>query len=564
MLFHPQSRAELLIAMGRIILSAFFLLAVLLDPPDPHHYASFTYWLLSGYLGYSLLLGATVWHFDFSRHRQRLLSHAIDLMVFAVIMFLTEGSNSPFFVYLIFLLVCATLRWQWRGTLLTAIASISIMTALALLPANQHNGSSFELNRFLIRIIYLAVIATMLGYLGKHEQSMRTMFYKLAEWPRAVPAEIDNMTEEILAYAAGILKAPRLVLIWEEEVEPWLYTACWSRDGVSHTREHPQVFGNIIARELAGSSFLCQDIRTPATTMVHAADGGIRRWNGSPLDDKLSEHFGISAILSARISGDSVSGYMLALDKPMMTQDDLMLGEIIAHEVEARLEHYQLLVRIRQTAAAEERIRLARDLHDGVLQSLTGASLQLETVQMLLESGNIAARQRIQEIQKLLSGEQKDLRSHINELRPYAARSMQEEFRLRDRLSELAERIRQQWDHSVAITLPPAIPQLSRSMAREVYFVIHEAMFNAARHADATAIQAELCFTDNMAIIKVDDNGHGFTFHGSYDQAQLSEMKRGPVTLRERIAALHGTLAIDSATSGATLRITLPLTDFGG
>lgn len=561
---YPQNRAELLIATGRMILSAFFLLAIWLDPPEPHRYASLTYGLLSGYLVYSFLLGAAICRLDFIRNRQRLFSHAVDLMVFSVVMFLTEGPTSPFFVYFIFLLACATLRWQWRGTFVTAIISLAIVVILAFFPANLLHNQNFELNRFIIRVIYLAVVATLLGYMGKHEQSMRTMFARLAAWPHTPPTELQTLTRDILGYAADTLNAPRMLLLWEEEEEPWINMASWSRDGFQYSREHPDAFGTLVAGQLAGMSFLCQDTKNPQATVVHDPDSGMRTWVGAPLDPELQKRFSISAVLASRLDSENLSGYLLMLDKAMMTNDDLILCGIVAHEVESRLDHYYLLKQLQQAAASGERVRLARDLHDGVLQSLTGATLQLETVQRLIESDPEAARLRIKELQQQLSNEQMDLRTQIRELRPFIHESSTEDFSLAARLAELTERIRRQWGLTVEMPLPPRTPDISRSMAREVYFVIHEALINAVRHSGATFLKAELGFTENLAHITIRDDGNGFSFHGRYDLDQLSAMKRGPVTLRERIAALQGTLIIDSKETGASLEISLPLTGFGG
>lgn len=80
------------------------------------------------------------------------------------------------------------------------------------------------------------------------------------------------------------------------------------------------------------------------------------------------------------LRGDGFEGRLFALDQPHMTSDDLILGEIVGHHASASLEHCYLLQRVRHAAAGEERLRLARDLRDGLLQSLTGAALQLQTV----------------------------------------------------------------------------------------------------------------------------------------------------------------------------------------
>ena len=174
------------------------------------------------------------------------------------------------------------------------------------------------------------------------------------------------------------------------------------------------------------------------------------------------------------------------------------------------------------------------------------------------------AQQRIQEIQRVLAAEQRDLRSHIRDLRLVLPDRLSEDFELAGRLEELAQRIRRQWDFSVTIDSQPSAPRISRSMAREIYFVVHEALINSVRHAGASALQADLHFEAGRVDITVSDDGHGFPFRGRYDQDALSEMKRGPVTLRERISSLGGTFSIDSRETGARLEISLPLTTPGG
>src|SRR2546426_11852539 len=77
------------------------------------------------------------------------------------------------------------------------------------------------------------------------------------------------------------------------------------------------------------------------------------------------------------------------------------------------LDSLLLARRLRQAAATEERVRLSPDLHDGVLQSLTGAALKLETAQRLLDKQPAAARQRPAENHHLIAHEQRDLRVFV-------------------------------------------------------------------------------------------------------------------------------------------------------
>ncbi|GFO62749.1 histidine kinase [Geomonas paludis] len=563
--FHSKSRAEYLIATGRVILSAFFLFAVWLDPSEPTRYAATTYGILSGYLGYSLVIGALTWRQTFGWTRLHLVTHSIDLLVFACLMFLTTGPNSPFFVYFIFILVCATFRWQWRGTLWTAVAAMSITVLLACYPSNLLLDQSFELNRFIIRIAYLAVVAGLLGYLGAYEESMREILAMLSQWPReTLPREPGTDGQGMLGHAADILRVPRVILLWEEEDEPWLHLLCWTAEGCRYEWKEPGVFGEIVAEGLEQASFFTRDAGSSRGLVVCNTLAGLQQRHSAPLHPEIVRAFSVTSACVSPLDGERISGYLIALDRRHFTPDDLVLGGIVAHEIAARLDHALLLKQIQQGAAADERLRLAHDLHDGLLQSLAGAGLQLAAVSRLMESDPAGARESILQVQQLLAAEQRDLRTQINDMKPLFSRRKTEEFGLAKRLEELAGRIRRQWEVACSVTCHTPAPRLQRSMAREIYFVVHEALINAVRHAEARTLRAEICFDAQWARITVIDDGRGFGFQGSYDQDQLSDLKRGPVTLRERIDALNGKLVIDSSERGARLDITLPLMELGG
>jgi signal transduction histidine kinase len=211
----------------------------------------------------------------------------------------------------------------------------------------------------------------------------------------------------------------------------------------------------------------------------------------------------------------------------------------------------------------EERLRLARDLHDGVLQSLTGTALQLQSVGRLFVEDPQAARDRLQEIQHLLAEEQRDLRFFIQELRPRPLGSPQVDSDLATRLSELSERIERHWGLQVEVKIHRMEVRIPTSLVREIYRLVHEALVNAARHARASVARVELSVQDDQVRIIVADDGRGFRFQGHYDHATLTEGKLGPVSLKERIVSLGGSLAIDSTESGARLEIFFPVARTG-
>jgi signal transduction histidine kinase len=223
------------------------------------------------------------------------------------------------------------------------------------------------------------------------------------------------------------------------------------------------------------------------------------------------------------------------------------------------------LQQLRDAAAAEERVRLARDLHDGVLQSLTAAALNLETAQRLVDADPQGARERLRDIQGVIAAEQRDLRTHIEQLKPPYSRGPHVNEDLAGRFRELAGQIERQWSTRIEMDLGAQAERFPAGITQHLYFILHEALINAARHARASCIRAEIGLEapDRLRIVVADD-GCGFPFHGRHDHAALNAMKAGPVTLRERIASLGGSLTIDSSSAGSRLEITLPLPGKGG
>ena len=161
------------------------------------------------------------------------------MTVFALFMFFTERPVSPFFGFFVFSLMGATLRWQWRGTLWTAVTALAAVIGMSLYPTDLFRDPEFELEMFIITIVCLAVVATLLDCLGAYEEKLRTELSGLAAWPPTVPEEAPAMAREMLEHTAGILGAPPMVLAWEEDEEPWLYLGLWSDGELQYTREPP-------------------------------------------------------------------------------------------------------------------------------------------------------------------------------------------------------------------------------------------------------------------------------------------------------------------------------------
>jgi signal transduction histidine kinase len=204
-------------------------------------------------------------------------------------------------------------------------------------------------------------------------------------------------------------------------------------------------------------------------------------------------------------------------------------------------------------------MRLARDLHDGVLQSFTGVALRLEAVRRMMGDERSPVTDALSDVQRILASEQRDIRFFIEELRP--APHPADEAALEDRLTDLAVRMEREWDLHVELTLAELDSDLvPAALARDVYHIVREALMNAARHGAASVARVGVTVVRPGALrIRIADNGRGFAFSGRYSTEELIRLDLGPRTLRERVREMQGSLVLESGPAGAELNLTLPL-----
>jgi hypothetical protein len=265
--FSFEGRTERFIALGRVILASFSLLAVWLDPTTPGHYTELAYSLLALYVVYALAVALVVWASHSPLIYLRLVTHVLDLLLFSLFLYFTEGPTSPFFVYFIFSILCGALRWQWYGTLWTAVIALTAFLGMGFYAGQILQDPAFELNRFIIRSVYLGVVAALLAYLGAYESERRTQLAKLAAWPRGPSLELETVIRQVLEQAANILKAQRAVLIWEECEEPWLHLVILSEARLQWSRKPPGSLDAMINASLQGKSFFSENIHS-STVLV--------------------------------------------------------------------------------------------------------------------------------------------------------------------------------------------------------------------------------------------------------------------------------------------------------
>ena len=209
-----------------------------------------------------------------------------------------------------------------------------------------------------------------------------------------------------------------------------------------------------------------------------------------------------------------------------------------------------------ELAVREERIRVSRDLHDGILQGLTGIRLEIHDIADAA-AATPAVQDRLLATERALAIEQRELRRLIESLKPKAATAVGGETldaSLRRRMGRLSV----EWQTPIAIQVMPSDLAVPSALEQAIGFMCQEATINALKHAHPSRVSISVAASDSDIRLTVVDDGRGFPFSGRIEHDTLVARNLGPVTLRERAASLQGRLAVESGRRGSRIEITLP------
>lgn len=377
---------------------------------------------------------------------------------------------------------------------------------------------------------------------------------RVVRWNRSgVPEDPATLLREIAEECCAIFDVRRVLITFEEADEPWLHIAYRHATDFQWRQEPPNLYDPITAADVRGSFFVDE------RRIVVLGEKAAAQLGENPIHPQLRADFAIQRVLSFPLEGETVRGRVFLLDADaakIASFEPLM--RFSASVISNRLDRAIELREVRQQARIEERTRVARDLHDGVLQSLTGIVLQIEAAHSFLTSEPEETKRRLTDIEATLMTEQRELRSYLEQLRP-RTRAADAAFVLQDQLDAFGRRFESQWGARLQMVIGEIDAAVLRALGWETYRLITEAASNAAKHGDARNIHVEIGSVEDRLRLRIVDDGSGFPFRGRYNLTMLQEAKIGPASLAERVGALNGELVVDSTDSGATLDIEIPL-----
>ncbi len=222
----------------------------------------------------------------------------------------------------------------------------------------------------------------------------------------------------------------------------------------------------------------------------------------------------------------------------------------VAHD-----ELQSLQEEVRSAAVAEERNRLAREIHDSLAHYLTVANVQLEAAEKLGVERAQAALDHVRRARRLTLECLQDVRRSVAAIRAATLEELALEPSLQRLVSDFAE------STGLRVQLENRLPEnesLAPELAQALYRAVQERLTNVQRHAHATEVTVTLAYASGCVVLEILDNGVGAALRT--DGHQPDSSRYGLIGLRERVALLDGQLTFTPSTgSGSCLRISLPI-----
>lgn len=266
---------------------------------------------------------------------------------------------------------------------------------------------------------------------------------------------------------------------------------------------------------------------------------------------------GAQALLAIPLLGSGAVIGALTIGKERaksLQPEDVRLLTIFANMVAAILRQQSLAEERERLLLLQERNRLAREIHDGLAQSLAGTLLQMDRLERLMEADRTGAMRLLSTLRETVRALLLEVRRSIYNLRPSPVESQGLVESLRAEVNRLKEK-GLAGGAEVRVEVRGDQRPLSGLVEDEIFRIAQEGLTNALKHASATEVTLSLHFLADQLRLVVRDNGRGFLLAEAVRRAGF-----GLIGMNERAERLGATFEVDSRPDGGTrLTVDVPL-----
>src|SRR3984893_213498 len=575
-------RAERWLATARVALTIAAEFALWMEPVRGFVYSRWLYWLLTVYLAHAVVVMLLVRFRSQSTTAFRLVVHAADIVWPVLISLFATAQHGPFFLFFVFVMAAAAYRWGLWETVGTAVTAVALLEVEAYavqaglepvvdrwlrvvhLPRLGMSVRELDPQQLFMTSVYLIVLGFLLGYMSENQKKIRAeraVIMRVLSSTR-VEAGLTGTLQQILGEVMSIYGASRVLSASQEANSYRVFLAEVTR-GVEggealRWREALPESEKVYLFESPADAIYASRTSKGFRTVLLDRDGARLREVGTRFLDALERVEKFDALVSvALVFGTEWSGRVFLFDPQMMgePEEELRFLQEFAQQVGPAIYNVYLMRRLRERAGALERGRVARELHDGAIQSLIAVEMQLDVLRRQSGAQAPVVNAELGRIQKLLREEVLKLRELMQAMKSFAVNA----DRLLGFISDTVERFRRETGIAAEFVSELERVDLAQKVCRELARIVQESLVNVRKHSGAHHVLVRLAQRAGNLQLTVEDDGKGFSFSGRLSDAELETTGKGPAVIRERVRLLAGELAIESTPGhGARLEVRIP------
>lgn len=536
-----ESAEDRTVSALRLALGAASLAAVAIDPPDPARHVAALYGVLAAYVALGILLYAAGVFSDGWRRTSHLYIHWVDVAWYLPMVALSGGSNSLFFVLFFFPILVSAFRSGFKAGMTTALVASLLFSLVSLWSART--GDGFELNRLLLRPVYLLVLGYVISARGGFERLLQQRLALLKEIGRLSNPRLgtDRTIGVSLERLRAFYDADDCLLLSTEAGEPRLRRA--TRDDAERARREDPLPDELARCLLA----------VPSEHAIVCGGGGPMQWARSdhqydvargvpvPLDraviEDLASWFAPASFATVPLLGHGrvIGRLYVACARERMRLADVEFLLQVADCLLPLLENIRLIDRLAASAAEEERRKIARDVHDSIIQPYIGLQIGLTALEQQVAARSRAGAAERAALRSTSEGLARLLavtHSGIEDLRRFVAR-LKGEAPPGPGYIAIVSGFGRRFTELTGITVDveidaTAVEALEGNdrLAAEVFQLLAEALSNVRRHSEAKHTRVQISEQDTTLVLVVENDGtpaglvHAFRPQSISDRAE--------------------------------------------
>jgi signal transduction histidine kinase len=536
----------------RVLLAGVGLVLFSADPTEPPGRRALGQAVLGGFLAYAIVLWA-IWGRS-GRSVPARVSPWIDVVWVTLLVGVTAGSQSDVFYPLyLFPILIAAFGNGFRGGLAVLLASTAAFLAVGILTIPVIPGYSGGVEPYIIsRPLYLLALGYLIVVWGGHEMRQRARLALLREVTElsGSRAGMEGTLTRLLATLREFYGADDCLLAVAEGDPPrrWMRLVTKRRPGAAPEMALPDELAALLLSP--GAAAFVARRRASGRVIIETADrnatpGAGAAFSAAALLDALDGR-SLATVPVRYSAGADARLYVVRSRPDALHRDDAASLAQVAAQIAPVLENVRLVDRLAADAAQEQRRRIARDLHDSVIQPYLGLRLGLGAAAQTLAAGRAEeGAAHVARLAALADGEIETLRGYVRSLREGGAASAD------GLLGPGLERFCSRFSEATGIRVEVSTegdPVRDHRIAGEVFQMIAEGLSNVRRHTEAAKAEVRIRAAGGRLHLTI-----------ANEHAGAPVPPFSPRSIYERAAALGGAARVEPTRGSTAVHVDIPL-----